>query len=158
MAYTFQNRLKFLYTRKELEEDPGAWGVLKSGVALAGIVRVFGMYGGSTAGDILNFWWIASLPSLSNWVKADYKEVDHGRTTVKRVLGAFGQPGGILWIDDDRKSLFFNTLKRAAKYVEAKGRGDVESFYWEEMQLSGLASVSKDDQPGPMMQLAAIKA
>jgi len=156
-AWTFHNRMKFLYTKKEIEDDPAAWGVLKSGANLAGIVRTFGTYAGNTAGIVLNFWWRASLASLTNWIKAEYKTLDLGRLTVKRILGAFGQPGGLLWIEDETKSLFFQTLQRAAKYVEALGRGDVESFYWEQMQQGGMASTSQAANPDPMLQLAEIE-
>jgi len=157
VAQTFHTRMKFLHTREQLEEYPEAWGVLKCGSYLAGVVRVFGMHAGRNAGVVLNFWWRASLPSLANWVKAEYRVKDDRRTTVKRILGAFGQPGGLLWIDDHTKSIFFKTLRRAGKYVEAKGRGDVERFYWEQMQNAGLASASQDVELDPMLHLAAIE-
>jgi len=157
IAHTFHNRMKFLCSSNLLEKDAAAWGVLGTGSNLAGIVRAFGIYGGSTAGVVLNFWWRASLPSLTNWVKTLWQGKDHGRTTVQRILGAFGQPGGLLWIDDSTKSLFFETLRRAAKYVEAIGRGDVEGFYWDQMWRAGLASGSRGDRLDPMLQLAAIE-
>jgi len=155
-AQTFHNRMKFLYEKKEIEDDPAAWGVLKTGSYLAGVVRTFGMYAGKAASLVLNFWWRASLPSLTSWIKADYKVEDHGRLAVKRILAAFGQPGGLLWINDDTKSLFFKSLRRAAKYVEALGRGDVESFYWEQMHLGGMALTCEAAKPAPMLQLAGI--
>merc|ERR1719193_2369665 len=89
--------MKFLaLSESRVEEDPESWGLVRNGVALAEVVRMFGICGGQDAGIILRFWWETSLPSLAHWIAhgGTAARSRFGTVTLKCILGTFGQPGG----------------------------------------------------------------
>ena len=59
------------------------------------------------------------------------KEVE----TFKNFLGAFGQPGIVVCLEDTGSNIM-DILKKSARSVDAIGRGTVECYYWKRLTES----------------------
>ena len=74
-------------------------------------------------------WLEALVPCFSRWVLLSDSASSTATGTLKNFLGAFGQPGIVVCLADKGANIL-QTLKNAARSVEATGRGIVEKHYW----------------------------
>ena len=72
------------------------------------------------------------MPCFSHWILRSYSKNKAIIQTLKNFLGAFGQDGVVVCLEDKGFKLL-NSLQDAARSVEAIGRGIVEHFYWKQL-------------------------
>jgi len=80
-------------------------------------------------------WLEALIPCFSRWILMSDSTEIKVRDTLKYFLGAFGQPGIVVCLADKGASML-EILKKAARSVEALGRGTVERHYWKRLNES----------------------
>jgi len=82
--------------------------------------------------------WINELqPCLLHWISLSNTEDYKMTKTLKHFLAAFGQPGVVSSLSDKGASLL-EAMQDAAHSVEARGRGEVEDYYWKQKYQSTL--------------------
>ena len=72
------------------------------------------------------------MPCFSRWILLSDSADGRAITTLKYILGAFGQPGIVVCLEDKGEKVL-RTLQESARSVEAQGRGMVERYYWKRL-------------------------
>merc|ERR1719397_248847 len=113
---------------------PKCWSMVtkEQAVELREILRHFSLFVPFEGRPFVRFWLEALLPCLSRWILLSDSTDEVLTKTLKNFLGAFGQPGIVVCLADKGASML-ETLKRAARSVEAVGRGKVERYYWKRL-------------------------
>ena len=115
------------------------------------ILRHFTIFAPFEGRPFVRAWLEALIPCFSRWIllsdstenklsdSPGYKENDSAENkvinTLKYFLGAFGQPGIVVCLEDKGESML-EILKKSARSVEALGRGTVERHYWKRLTES----------------------
>ena len=117
------------------------------------ILRHFTIFAPFEGRPFVRAWLEALIPCFSRWILlSDSTENKVLGTpgnkminTLKYFLGAFGQPGIVVCLEDKGESML-EILKKSARSVEALGRGTVERHYWKRLTESfcGVNSGWKD--------------
>jgi len=115
---------------ERLMAHPENWSMetKEKAVELHEILRHFTMYAPFEGRPFIRAWLEALTPCISRWILS-YTNHDLVKKTLKHFLGAFGQPGIVVCLEDKGASIL-KTLQRCARSVEAHGRGTVERYYW----------------------------
>ena len=140
-------------TAEQLMKKPKLWKMedKKNGEEFLEILRHFTIFTPFEGRPFVRAWLEALLPCLCRWVllSADIDNVNDMAVnqektkdaplvqTLKHFLGAFGQPGIVCCIADKGEQML-ETLQNSARAVEARGRGDVEGYYWKRITESTL--------------------
>jgi len=116
---------------KRLIIFPECWSMSRKEQAaeLREILRHFTIFAPFEGRPFVRAWLEALLPCFSRWTLLSDSNNNVLLKTFKHFLGAFGQPGIVVCLADKGASML-QTLKNAARAVEAVGRGTVERYYW----------------------------
>ena len=127
----------------------------EAGIELRELLRHFTNYAPFKGRAFVRAWLEALVPCFCNWILRSDTKDEVVVQTLKNFLGALGQPGIVVCLEDKGLTLL-NTLKCAARSVEALGRGTVEHYYWtrltesrcggeaEWLKLANIPSYSQD--------------
>jgi len=99
------------------------------------ILRHFTLFAPLEGRPFVRIWLEAITPCFSKWILVSDSEDANVIDTLKKFLGAFGQPGVVVCLSDKGASML-EILKNSARSVEALGRGTVEHHYWKSLTES----------------------
>jgi len=118
---------------KDLIISPGLWNMFNEEAAmeLHQVVHHFTVYAPFEGRPLIRAWLEALIPCFSRWI-LESDSAKQNIETLKNILGAFGQPGIVVCLEDKGAKLL-KTLQEAARSVEALGRGTVERYYWKRL-------------------------
>jgi len=113
--------------------DPESWSMSTKERAreLHEILRHFTMFAPFEGRPFIRAWLKALTPCVSRWILS-YTTDESVDKTLRHFLGAFGQPGIVVCLEDKGASML-KTLQHCANSVEALGRGTVERYYWKSL-------------------------
>ena len=119
---------------KDFIVSPESWDMdkIEAGIELKKLVYPLTIYAPFKGRPFVRTWLEALVPCFSYWILLSYSKNDTVNRTLKNMLGAFGQDGVVVCIADKGVKLL-NSLKDAARSVEALGRGTVEHYYWKKL-------------------------
>jgi len=118
---------------RNLLVHPEQWSMdtREKAIELHEILRHFSMCAPLEGRPFIRAWLEALTPCVSRWILC-YTKDELVKRTLKHFLGAFGQPGIVVCLEDMGASIL-KTLKHCANSVEALGKGTVERFYWKSL-------------------------
>ena len=118
------------YDAKDLIISPALWNMQKvdAAIELRELLRHLTIYAPFKGRPFVRAWLEALLPCFSRWILLSDGKNEGAIQTLKHFLGAFGQPGIVVCLEDKGLTLL-NSLQDAAHSVEALGRGTVERYY-----------------------------
>jgi len=118
---------------ENLLAQPEKWSMdrKEKAIELHTILHHFTMFAPHEGRPFIRAWLEALTPCVSRWILS-YTSNEVVNTTLKYFLGAFGQPGIVVCLEDKGASLL-KTLQHCAHSVEALGRGKVERYYWKSL-------------------------
>jgi len=99
------------------------------------ILRHFTIYAPFEGRPFVRAWLEALVPCLVRWTLLSDSNESKVINTLKKFLGAFGQPGIVVCLADKGANIL-DILKNSAHAVEAIGRGTVERHYWKRLAIS----------------------
>merc|ERR1719285_848898 len=116
---------------------PACWAMstTERAVELREILRHFTLFAPFEGRPFVRAWLEALIPCFSRWILLSDSKDKKVTETLKHFLGAFGQPGIVVCLEDKGKSML-DILKKSARSVEALGRGTVERHYWKRLTES----------------------
>jgi len=120
-----------------LINNPESWSMHTNDQAFefSEILRHFTLFAPLEGRPFVRIWLEAITPCFSKWILVSDSEDTNVIDTLKKFLGAFGQPGIVVCLADKGASLL-EILKYSARSVEALGRGTVEHHYWKSLTES----------------------
>jgi len=101
------------------------------------VVRHFVIYIPFEGRPFVRVWMIGLQPCILRWISLSNMEDVKITRTLKYFFSAFGQPGVVSSLSDKGASIL-EYMQDAARSVEARGRGDVEDYYWKQKYQSVL--------------------
>jgi len=118
---------------ENLLAQPEIWSMdtKEKAIELHTILHHFTMFAPHKGRPFIRAWLEALTPCVSRWILS-YTSNEVVNTTLKYFLGAFGQPGIVVCLEDKGASML-KTLQHCANSVEALGRGKVERYYWKSL-------------------------
>jgi len=118
---------------RNLLVHPDRWSMdtREKAIELHEILRHFSMCAPLEGRPFIRAWLEGLTPCVSRWILC-YTKDDLVKRTLKHFLGAFGQPGIVVCLEDKGASIL-KTLQHCANSVEALGKGKVERFYWKSL-------------------------
>jgi len=126
---------KNVYDAKNLMVSPELWNMdkIEAGIELKELLHHFTIYAPFRGRPFIRAWLEGLVPCFCHWILIGYsKKGTVQLDTLKNFLGAFGQDGIVVCLADKGVELL-NSLKDAARAVEALGRGTVEHYYWKRL-------------------------
>merc|ERR1719233_1865595 len=125
---------KVTYDAEDLILSPECWEMeeVGAGILLKQLLHHFTIYAPFQGRPFVRAWLEALVPCFSHWILRSYSKNETVKQTLKNILGAFGQDGVVVCLADKGLRIL-DSLKNAARAVEAKGRGTVEQYYWKQL-------------------------
>jgi len=122
---------------KDLIISPNLWNMhnKECAIELRQILHHFTLYAPFEGRPFIRAWLEALVPCFSRWILLSDSKEEIVTQTLKNILGAFGQPGIVVCLEDKGEKLL-KTLQESARSVEALGRGTVEQYYWKRLVKS----------------------
>jgi len=117
--------------------SPGIWSMetKERAFEFSEILRHFTLYAPFEGRPFIRAWLEALMPCFSRWILLSNSAESEVTITLKHFLGAFGQPGIVVCLED-KGAAMLKILKNSARAVEALGRGNVELHYWKRLTES----------------------
>jgi len=117
--------------------DPETWSMctFKDSRELGEVLRHLITYVPNEGRPFVRGWINGLLPCFLRWVSLSNTNDVKLLKTLKHFFAAFGQPGVVSSLPDKGASVL-ESMQNAARSVEARGRGEVEDYYWQQNFLS----------------------
>jgi ankyrin repeat protein len=122
---------------QRLMTAPECWSMdtRERGYEFSEILRHFTIFAPFEGRPFVRAWLEALVPCFSRWILLSDSTESKVVEILKIFLGAFGQPGIVVCLED-KGTAVLEILKKAARSVEAIGRGTVERHYWKRLTES----------------------